>query len=54
MFDTSEEVSGYHNNKVNLPSVERTNMRKRRNSNRERLKKGLADNEKPAPIGQHT
>lgn len=54
MYDASAELLGYHNAEVNLPSTERTNMRKRRDSNRARLKKGLADAGKPAPIGQHT
>lgn len=54
MYDTSVQVLGYHNAEVNLPSTERTEMRKRRNANRERLKKGLADAEKPTPVGQHT
>lgn len=54
MYDTSDEVLGYHNEKVNLPSAERTNMRSRRDTNRSRLKKGLSDAGKPAPIGQHT
>jgi hypothetical protein len=54
MYDASAELLGYQNAEVNLPSTERTNMRKRRDSNRARLKKGLADAGKPAPIGQHT
>jgi hypothetical protein len=54
MYDTSAQVLRYHDEKVNLPSAERTNMRKRREANRDRLRKGLADAGKPAPIGQHT
>ena len=54
MYDTSIELLGYHNEKVTLPSSERTNMRARRNANRGRLKKGLNDAGKPPPIGQHT
>jgi hypothetical protein len=54
MYATSAEVLGYHDEKVNLPSGERTNMRRRRNANRNRLKKGLNDAGKPTPIGQHT
>src|SRR5688500_717924 len=54
MYDTSVQVLGYHDTEVNLPSAERTEMRNRRNANRDRLKKGLADADRPAPIGQHT
>jgi hypothetical protein len=54
MYDSSAQVSGYHDAKVNLPSPERAAMRKRRDANRVRLKKGLADAEKPSPIGQRT
>lgn len=54
MYDTSVQVLGFHDAEVNLLSVERTNMRKRRNANRDRLKKGLANADKPSPIGQRT
>lgn len=54
MYDTSVHVLGYHDAEVNLPSAERTNMRKRRDANRDRLKNGLKDAGKPTPIGQHT
>lgn len=54
MYDTSDEVVGFHNDEVNLKSIERTNMRARRNANRDRLKRGLVRNSKPTPIGQHT
>jgi hypothetical protein len=54
MYNTSIQVLGYHNAEVNLPTTERTEMRKRRNANRDRLKKALADADKPTPIGQHT
>lgn len=49
MYDCSEDVLEYHDDKVNLPSGERSDMRDRRNANRDRLKKGLEKNKKPAP-----
>ncbi len=49
MFDCSDDVLAHHDEKVTLSQGERTNMRDRRNANRDRLKKGLKDNKKPAP-----
>lgn len=49
MYDCSKEVKGYHDDEVTLPPKEQTAMRDRRNSNRERVTKGLAKNEDPAP-----
>jgi hypothetical protein len=49
MFDCSADVKAYHDDKVTLPQPERTNMRDRRNANRDRLRQGLAKKEKPAP-----
>lgn len=49
MFDCAKDVLGYHDDKVTLPNEERTNMRKRRNSNRDRLKSGLEKTQKPQP-----
>jgi hypothetical protein len=40
----------YHDQDVTLPKSEQDAMRDRRNSNRTRLKNGLAKAEKPAPI----
>lgn len=54
MFDTSKQISKFHDDKVNLPSSERKNMRERRNINRDRLKKGLIANQKPTPVGCHS
>lgn len=54
MFDTSPEVSRFHNTKVTLPTTERKNMRARRDANRNRLRSDLTAAEKPAPIGLHT
>ncbi len=50
MFDCSKDVRAYHNQEVNLPTKERDAMRDRRNVNRRRVRKGLEDADKPAPI----
>lgn len=49
MYDCADDVLAYHDEKVTLPQSERTTMRERRDANRERLKKGLRDQDKPAP-----
>lgn len=49
MKDCSKDVLAYHNEKVTLPQSERTSMRDRRNSNRDRLKKQLKEDKKPLP-----
>lgn len=54
MRDCHGEIAGFHEAKVRLPNSERTEMRKRRNANRDRLKKGLARDDSPKPIGCHT
>ncbi|MEQ5815175.1 hypothetical protein J3362_06650 [Marinobacter sp. NFXS11] len=54
MFDSSNQISKYHNDQVNLPKAERDKMRSRRDANRKRLKKGLAKNQKPSPVGCHS
>lgn len=50
MYNCSNDILGYHDDKTTLPQAERDEMRQRRNSNRERLKKGLKNNEKPTPL----
>lgn len=50
MYDCSDDVLAYHDDEVTLPGSERTAMRKRRDANRERLKKGLAEARKPTPF----
>ncbi len=47
MFDCAKEILGYHNDCTTLPQNEREEMRSRRNSNRDRVKRGLEKNEKP-------
>ncbi len=54
MFNTSKQVRGFHDEKIAIIGNERTDMRTRRNSNRTRLKAGLARDGKPKPIGSHT
>jgi hypothetical protein len=49
MFDCSDDVLAHHDQKVTLPQADRTEMRGRRNANRDRLKRGLDKNKKPAP-----
>src|ERR1700676_4972021 len=49
MFDCADAVLAYHDDRVTLPQTERTQMRDRRDANRERLKRGLKDAMKPAP-----
>ena len=50
MFDCSTDLCKYHDQEVNLPEAERSNMRDRRNANRDRLKRGLTSQDKPVPI----
>jgi hypothetical protein len=50
MFDCSDDVLAHHDDEVTLPQAERTAMRDRRDANRDRLKKGLKDGKKPAPL----
>lgn len=50
MFDCSKEVRAYHDQEVSLPKSEQDAMRDRRNANRTRLRNGLADAGKPAPL----
>jgi hypothetical protein len=49
MFDCSDDVLAHHDEEVTLPLAERTAMRERRDTNRDRLKNGLKDAKKPAP-----
>jgi hypothetical protein len=50
MYDCAKDVLAHHDEEVTLPQAERTAMRDRRNSNRNRLRKGLSKNGKPAPL----
>jgi len=50
MINCSDDVVSYHNDAVTLPQSDRTAMRKRRDSNRDRLKDGLKKNENPKPF----
>ena len=50
MFDCSKDVRAYHDQEVSLPKSEQDAMRDRRNANRTRLRNGLAEAGKPAPL----
>ena len=50
MFDCSKDIRAYHNQNVTLPKTEQDSMRNRRNSNRNRLRKGLEEADRPEPI----
>ena len=49
MYDCSKEVLGFHDDEVTLPQDDRTEMRNRRDTNRERLESGLKENDDPTP-----
>lgn len=48
MHNCAKDVLAHHDEEVTLPQSERTTMRERRDANRERLKKGLKNNDKPS------
>lgn len=50
MFDCAKDIRAYHDQDVTLPKSEQDAMRDRRNSNRARLRNGLANAGKPAPL----
>jgi len=50
MFDCAKDVRAYHDQDVTLPKTEQDAMRDRRNSNRTRLRNGLAAAGKAAPL----
>jgi hypothetical protein len=49
MYNCSDDVLAHHDEEVTLSQAERTDMRNRRNANRDRLKKGLNDKKKATP-----
>ena len=49
MHDCAGEVLAHHDEEVTLPQPHRTSMRERRDVNRDVLKKGLMDQDKPVP-----
>jgi hypothetical protein len=49
MFDKSRDILAYHDGEVTLSQSDRTAMRDRRDSNRDRLKARLKADEKPLP-----
>lgn len=54
MKNTHMQIKRYHDVAVALGSSERGEMKSRRNTNRERLKNGLANAGNPKPVGCHT
>jgi hypothetical protein len=54
LYDCSAEIRKYHDDKVTLPTPERTKMRNRRDANRDRLKSGLKTAGKPQPYAFHS
>ena len=53
MFNSHDDMTAFHINQVCLSECERKTMRKRRDTNRERLKSGLK-RDQPKPIGCRT
>ena len=49
MKNCSKDVQNFHDDEVTLTAAQRSEMRERRNANRERLHRGLAKLEKPRP-----
>jgi hypothetical protein len=49
MKNCHKSITGYHNQEVTLRRVDRTEMRDRRNANRDRLVGRLTKTEKPVP-----
>lgn len=54
MHNCHEDMLAFHNQDVTLPYGERTEMRQRRDTNRNRLKSGLKRDGEPTPIGCHS
>lgn len=50
MYDCAKDVRAYHDQEVTLPKTEQDAMRDRRDANRTRLRNGLANASKPAPL----
>lgn len=50
MFDCAKDIRAFHDNEVTLPKADQDKMRQRRDANRARLRRGLSDAGKPAPL----
>lgn len=48
MFECSKDLLAYHDDEITLPSTDRQEMRTRRNSNRDRVRRDLAVESKPS------
>lgn len=49
MKDCNKDIMNYHQDEVNLKKGQRSDLKNRRNANRNRLEKGLIKNEDPVP-----
>lgn len=54
MFDCAKDLLSYHDDELTLPRAEQKNMRDRRDANRKRLKDGLRNAGRPAPLNFDT
>lgn len=54
MFERHQQLMAFYSDNVALPAKQRSDMRDRRDTNRKRLKDGLAANSDPKPFGCHT
>lgn len=50
MFDCAKDLRAFHDSEVTLPKADQDKMRNRRDANRNRLRNGLVDAKKPAPL----
>ncbi len=48
MFNCSEDLLAYHNDRITLPLADQREMSDRRNSNRDRVRRDLRDESKPS------
>ena len=51
MYNCHSDILAFHNNEVTLPQSEQSEMRERRDTNRQRQKDGLRRDGEPAPKG---
>jgi len=50
MYNTSDELTKFHDQKVRLPNATQDILRSHRKANQDRLKKGLEQAEKPSQL----
>ena len=51
MYNCHDDMLAYHKDEVTLPKAEQDEMRRRRDTNRQRLKNGLKRDDEPVPSG---